>query len=98
MNLTRFPLFFSEKRAFFLQDTNYFNFGGIQASPLPFFTRKIGLSNTGEPIDLIGGMKLTGRSGPVKGKGYRNLEERLPATEDTLFAIGSTTKAFTALS
>ncbi|MGH6635018.1 MAG: serine hydrolase domain-containing protein [Gammaproteobacteria bacterium] len=33
----------------------------------------------------------------LKGKGYRNLEERLPATEDTLFAIGSTTKAFTAL-
>ncbi len=26
----------------------------------------------------------------LKGKGYRNLEERLPATEDTLFAIGST--------
>lgn len=33
----------------------------------------------------------------LKGKGYRNLEERLPATEDTLFAIGSTTKAFTAV-
>jgi hypothetical protein len=33
----------------------------------------------------------------LKGKGYRNLEEPLPATEDTLFAIGSTTKAFTAL-
>ncbi|MGI8427359.1 MAG: serine hydrolase domain-containing protein [Actinomycetota bacterium] len=33
----------------------------------------------------------------LKGKGYRNLEERLPATEDTLFAIGSTSKAFTAL-
>lgn len=65
VNLTRFPLFFPEKRAFFLQDTNYFNFGGISGSPLPFFTRKIGLSNTGEPIDILGGLKLTGRAGSV---------------------------------
>ncbi|MGQ0594235.1 MAG: DUF5916 domain-containing protein [Gammaproteobacteria bacterium] len=65
VNLTRFPLFFPEKRSFFLQDTNYFNFGGIQASPLPFFTRRIGLSDAGEPIDIIGGLKLTGRTGPV---------------------------------
>lgn len=52
VNLTRFPLFFPEKRAFFLQDANYFRFGGIQTSPLPFFSRKIGLSDEGEPIDL----------------------------------------------
>jgi len=63
VNLTRFPLFFPEKRAFFLQDANYFRFGGIQTSPLPFFSRKIGLSNEGEPIDLLGGIKATGRMG-----------------------------------
>ena len=32
----------------------------------------------------------------AKGFGYRNLEEKLPMTPDTLFAIGSTTKAMTA--
>lgn len=31
-----------------------------------------------------------------RGFGYRNLEEKLPATENTVFPIGSATKAFTA--
>ncbi len=30
------------------------------------------------------------------GFGYRDLEKKLPVTENTLFAIGSCTKAFTA--
>lgn len=63
VNFSRFPLFFAEKRDFFLQDANYFRFGGIQTSPLPFFSRRIGLSATGEPIDLLGGVKATGRVG-----------------------------------
>jgi Domain of unknown function (DUF5916) len=65
VNLTRFPLFFEEKRDFFLQDANYFRFGGIQTSPLPFFSRRIGLSAEGKPIDLLGGVKATGRVGRV---------------------------------
>ena len=36
VNLTRFPLFFPEKRDFFLQDAGIFNFGGIRSNPLPF--------------------------------------------------------------
>ena len=44
-NLTRFPLFFPEKRTFFLEAADIFDFGlgtGSEAS-LPFFSRRIGL-------------------------------------------------------
>lgn len=63
VNLTRFPLFFPEKRQFFLQDEGIFDFGGLQRNPLPFFSRRVGLSNQGEPIDIIAGAKVTGRAG-----------------------------------
>ena len=65
VNLTRFPLFFPEKRDFFLQDEGLFEFGGIRRNPLPFFSRRIGLSPTGQPVDLIAGAKLTGRVGAI---------------------------------
>jgi hypothetical protein len=60
INLTRFPLFFPEKRDFFLQDAGLFRFGGINQSPLPFFSRRIGLVR-GEEVDIRWGAKLTGR-------------------------------------
>jgi hypothetical protein len=61
VNLTRFPLFFPEKRDFFLQDAGIFNFGGIGRNPLPFFSRRIGLDSGGETVDILAGVKLTGR-------------------------------------
>ncbi len=65
VNLTRFPVSLPEKRAFFLQDAPLFAFGGIDYSPYPFFTRRIGLSADGQPVDLLGGLKLSGRIGAV---------------------------------
>ena len=65
VNLTRFPLFFQEKRRFFLQDGNYFKFGGAEQTPLPFFSRRIGLGADRTPIDLLGGVKVTGQIGRV---------------------------------
>jgi hypothetical protein len=64
VNLGRFPLFFPEKRAFFTQDASLFTFGGIDSDPLPFFSRRIGLADDGTKVDLLGGVKLTGRTGP----------------------------------
>jgi hypothetical protein len=64
VNLTRFPLFFPERRDFFLQDAPLFQFGGIEETPRPFFSRRIGLTDSGEPVDVRGGVKLTGRFGP----------------------------------
>jgi hypothetical protein len=65
VNLSRFPLFYPEKRDFFLEGSDLFSFGGLQKSPLPFHSRTIGLSSEGAPVDIDVGAKLTGRMGPV---------------------------------
>ena len=66
INLTRFELFFPEQRAFFLQDSDKFEFGGIEDEDgLPFFSRRIGLDNDGSPLQLDAGLKLAGRVGPL---------------------------------
>ena len=62
INLTRFDLFFPEKRPFFLENAATFQFGQPQQVDL-FFTRRIGLSRTGEPIDILGGARLSGKVG-----------------------------------
>jgi hypothetical protein len=63
VNLTRFSLFFPEKRDFFLEGAELFEFGGLAQNGRPFFSRTIGLSATGQPIDLDAGLKLTGSVG-----------------------------------
>ncbi len=60
INFTRFNIRFPEKRDFFLEDAGYFNFGGIRSTPLPFYSRRIGLSPQGEPETILAGVKLTG--------------------------------------
>ncbi|MAG31724.1 MAG: hypothetical protein CL908_12625 [Deltaproteobacteria bacterium] len=74
--VTRFALFFPEKRDFFLQDAGIFEFADLQhgvispdgdtdANARPFFSRKIGLAADGEEVDILAGGKLTGRIGPL---------------------------------
>ena len=79
VDLSRFSLFFPEKRDFFLKDSDIFEFGriggnvGFAARPTfsqpslengrPFFSRRLGLSASGEPVDLKYGAKLSGRVG-----------------------------------
>ncbi|GMV10724.1 MAG: hypothetical protein ABS52_07320 [Gemmatimonadetes bacterium SCN 70-22] len=60
-NLTRFPIFFPEKRPFFLENAGVFSAGTPQAVDL-FFSRRIGIDN-GTPVPIIGGGRLTGRVG-----------------------------------
>jgi hypothetical protein len=66
VNLTRFALFFPEKREFFLENAGVFNVGATttfnRMADL-FFSRRIGLSPTGEQIPILGGARLTGRMG-----------------------------------
>ena len=69
VNLDRFPLFFPEKRDFFLEDATLFQFGeqsgfgGGSSTLLPFFSRRIGLLDGVEvPIDY--GLRVAGRVGP----------------------------------
>ena len=61
-NLTRFSLFFPEKRPFFLENAGVFSAGTPQAVEL-FFTRRIGIDTLGVPVPIQGGGRLTGRSG-----------------------------------
>jgi len=66
VNLTRFDLFFPEQRAFFLQDSDIFEFGRLEEeNGIPFFSRRIGLDDDGRALALDAGLKLTGRAGPV---------------------------------
>jgi hypothetical protein len=63
VNLTRFDLFFPEKRPFFLENASVFQFGAPQQIDI-FFSRRIGLSGTGAtgvPIDILGGARLSGK-------------------------------------
>jgi hypothetical protein len=65
INLERFPVFFPEKRSFFLQDADIFSFAGLDDNGIPFFSRRIGLDDDRQPVDILGGAKLTGRIGPA---------------------------------
>lgn len=59
INLTRFSLFFPEKREFFLERAGLFDFGDAEETQV-FFSRRIGITN-----DIVGGGRLTGQVGPV---------------------------------
>jgi len=68
VNLTRFDLFFPEKREFFLENADVFRAGERTLdfeppSTLLFFSRKIGLTDDGDPIPVTGGVKITGKIG-----------------------------------
>ena len=91
-NLTRFPLFFPEKRTFFLQGSDIFQFGtGIDTESLvPFFSRRIGLVS-GREVPILAGLKANGRIGPT-GLGAlvvrtREEEDLAPATTMGAFRV-----------
>ena len=76
VNLTRFSLFYPEKREFFLENAGIFYFGDIPRNTratirfrppeeelLLFFSRRIGLTDDGEQIPIVAGGRLTGLAG-----------------------------------
>ncbi len=64
VNLTRFPLFFPEKRSFFLEGSNLFEFGlGLGRELIPFYSRRLGLFE-GQVVPIDAGLKVLGRAGP----------------------------------
>ena len=67
INLTRFSLYFPEKRNFFLDGSNYFKFGiegddnnSYRNSMVPFFSRRLGLDNDGNMLPVRYAAKITG--------------------------------------
>ncbi len=67
INLTRFRLFFPEKRPFFLENAGTFSVGiprsGSDLGIDLFFSRQIGIGEDGTPVPILGGGKLTGKAG-----------------------------------
>ena len=62
INLTRFPLFFPEKREFFLESSGIFAFG-TEGRAQQFYSRRIGLDSVGAAYPIVGGARMTGRAG-----------------------------------
>jgi hypothetical protein len=94
VNLTRFSLFFPEKRDFFLENPGLFAFGGAQGNnpgrndmPLLFYSRRIGL-NAGQVVPIDVGGRLTGRVGPfsVGVLDIQTGDERASGTRSTNFS------------
>ena len=107
VNLTRFNLFFPEKRDFFLENQGIFafgtengngggggNFGAGRTNQVQdmrlFFTRRIGLSDNGQALPILGGTRLSGRQGAYS-LGVLNIEQRedqgVPATNFTALRL-----------
>lgn len=94
VDLSRFDLFFPEKRDFFLRESDIFEFGGIggqdrrqtvprpdQENGRPYFSRRIGLNAEGQPVGLEVGAKITGRYGPVNF-GIQSIRQEEDVTTD----------------
>ncbi len=96
VNLTRFGLFFPEKREFFLEGQSIFDFGGASSggvgaggvTPLLFFSRRIGLDN-GRAIPIQAGGRLTGRAGRflIGAMDVQTGEDDTGATPGTNFSV-----------
>ena len=81
INLDRFNLFFPEKRPFFLENAGAFtvnnagpasglNFGQTEL----FFSRRIGISDTGTPVPILGGARLSGKVTDTLTVGFLNMQ------------------------
>ena len=96
INLTRFSLFFPEKREFFLENAGLFAFGGAGTgpfggggdTPVLFYSRRIGL-NEGQAVPIDVGGRLTGRVGPfsVGALNIRTGDEPVSGARATNFSV-----------
>jgi Domain of unknown function (DUF5916)/Carbohydrate family 9 binding domain-like len=74
-NLTRFNIFFPERRTFFLENSDVFVEYGIP--PIrPFYSRTIGLDSSGNRIPILGGLRLSGNLNKNLRVGIMNMQTR----------------------
>ena len=91
VNLTRFSLFFPEKRDFFLENSGIFDFG-VPGDPFEppayqmFFSRRIGISEDGE-VPILGGARLTGRVGGQTVGFLSVLTDEAPGVGQEAFSV-----------
>ena len=87
INLDRFNLFFPEKRPFFLENAGVFtvnNTGPARSMNLGqtelFFSRRIGISDAGEQIPILGGARLSGKVSDAVTVGFINMQTEAVGT------------------
>ena len=82
INLTRFDLFFPEKRPFFLENSGFFEFGTPREVEI-FFSRRIGLDENRQEVPIDGGARVSGKMGKYQvgllNMQTRDIEGRTPA-------------------
>lgn len=94
INFSRFPLFFPEKRDFFLEDSGIYSFGSGSSDLLPYFSRRIGLSN-GRKVPIQLATKLAGRLGDYDiGFTHALLEEQSGLDQQNVFAARVSRRVF----
>ena len=88
VDLNRFSLFFPEKRAFFLENAGQFAVGNSDEVEL-FFSRRIGISDSGEPIPIAGGIRLSGKVGAATNVGllYMRTDEVAGVTPGNEYTV-----------
>jgi hypothetical protein len=91
VNLTRFSLFFPEKREFFLEGRGNFDFTSASGAPTMFFSRRIGLQQ-GRVVPILGGGRVTGKVGSFD-VGLLNIQASELITDDPFDALPPNTVA-----
>ena len=94
INLSRFNLFFPEKRPFFLENAGNFSMGAPGSVDL-FFSRRIGIGPGGVPVPILGGARLSGKAGDYN-LGFLNMqtEEVAGVVSANNFTVASLSREF----
>ncbi|MBL7825787.1 MAG: hypothetical protein JNJ57_04095, partial [Saprospiraceae bacterium] len=90
INLTRFDVQLPEKRTFFLENADLF--GGFGIPPIrPFFSRRIGLDDDGNPLPILGGLRLSGNLNADTRIGLMTMQtgkkDSIPSRNNTAIAV-----------
>ena len=87
INLTRFDILFPERRQFFLESAGLFKTGSTDEVIEPFFSRRIGLDDSGNPIPMDGGIRLVHRD-IENNYGFLTARTHIPDSLNSFFLIG----------
>ncbi len=88
VNLSRFSVFFPERRQFFLENANVFNLGtDLRYVIRPFFSRSIGLDADGNPIPIQGGVRATWRDAKFNAGALLTRQDGRDSAGPTTFGV-----------
>ena len=92
VNLDRFPVFFPERRTFFLESAGLFHTGLDLIAP--FTSRRIGLDDEGRPVPVTGGARLTHRTTTSSAGALLVRQEGVGSLDGSIFGVGRYVRNF----